>query len=108
MLITAVISMYEAAKMLNYSFKEVISDIIKPTLCTAVMALFVYFSGIFVNKYGIVFSLIIKIIVGLVIYIVTSIILKLDGFYEVKNVIIGIAYRSLKKGVLKQNANSII
>lgn len=88
MMIAAFISAYEAGKMLQYSFKEMILDIEKPIVCTAIMAIAVWLSGILLYKVGVtreVLLLIIKVIVGSVVYLVLSIVLKVDGYYEIKN-----------------------
>lgn len=92
MLIAAVISEYEAGKMLDYSFREMISDIIKPIICTGVMATAVWLIGTFLNSYGIndlIVTLVAKVFVGVTIYFIASIITKPEGFYEIKNILLG-------------------
>lgn len=88
MLIAAVISAYEAGKMLDYAFKEMVLDIVKPVLCTGAMAIAVSVVGILIKKFGVVGTIIpltAKTIVGVLVYLLTSIICKADGYYEIKN-----------------------
>ena len=90
MLVAAVISAYEAGKMLHYTFREMIMDIIKPVICTGVMSIAVRLAGTITDSAGIVgvfIPLIIKIAIGVTVYIIMSVILKADGFYEVKNIL---------------------
>lgn len=92
MLITAVISAYEAGKILNYTFKELSLDIIKPIICTGIMAGAVLLTGMCLNNYDINHSgilLIAKIFVGITVYVMTSSITRPEGFYDVKNILFG-------------------
>lgn len=88
MVIMAIISAYEAGKMLHYSGREMISDIIKPIICTTIMGLAVWFSGYLLSLCGIIGVgkiLAIKITTGIIVYTIVSIVFKLEGFYEIKN-----------------------
>ena len=91
MLITAIISAYEAGKMLHYSFVEMFLDIIKPIVCTGVMAIVVWLIGAFLNIYGIngtLIPLVIKMFVGIMVYLIMSIVIKTDGFYEIRDILL--------------------
>lgn len=87
MIITAIISAYEAGKILHYSFKEMIFDIRNSILCTIAMAVAVWLSGTLLCEAGITgeaLLLVVKVIVGVVIYLLLSIALKVDSYYEIK------------------------
>lgn len=102
MLIAAIISAYEAGKMLHYGFSEMLKDIIKPILCTGIMSVCVLLINHVLTSFGIggeLISLMLKIIVGVIAYLITSIIMKADGLYEVKNVVFGLLKWKPKEGV---------
>lgn len=88
MVITAIVSAYEAGKMTKYSFNEMIGDIGKPIICTVIMAICVWFVGLYLKKIELVnlaVSLVLKILVGVASYLFASILLKVEGYYEIKN-----------------------
>ena len=92
MLIAALISAYEAGKMLNYTIKEMIFDIWKPLIQTAVMGAVVFAISCLISSFGIngvVISLTLKVAAGVLTYLLLSLILKPEGFEEVKNMILG-------------------
>lgn len=86
MLISAIISAYEAGKILRYSTKEMLLDITKPIICTGVMVIAVWTMGIVLNNYiidTVIISLVVKVLVGVAIYLIMSVIIKPSGFYEI-------------------------
>ena len=92
MLIAAVISAYEAGKMLHYSFAEMFEDIIRSVVCTGVMAVIVWTAGAILGRVGVngvIIPLVIKITAGVITYLIMSIMLKADGYYEIKNILFG-------------------
>lgn len=91
MLVAAALSTFEAGKMLHYSYQEIFLDIIKPIVCTGAMAVAVWTVGIVLKHYGvnsIIVCLLSKVLVGVVIYLILSVITKPDGYYEVKNALL--------------------
>ena len=92
MLIAALISAYEAGKLLKYTIKEMISDIWKPLIQTATMGEIVFTVGCLINHLNInevIISLTVKVAVGILTYLLLSFILKPEGFKEVENMIQG-------------------
>lgn len=81
------VSYYEARKLIAYTFREVIADIIKPVISTALMCGVVCWvtSFIRVDKYLIV--LCIKVLVGCIVYITASAIMKSEGLSEIISII---------------------
>ena len=101
MIVAAVISAYEAGKMLNYSFSEMTQDIYKSALCTAIMAAAVWMTGVLLGKIDIeslFVILIAKVAVGVASYILASVITRAEGFSEVKKILSGILHKR-DKGV---------
>lgn len=101
MVVTAIISAYEAGKILDYTFKEMFADIIKPIICTSVMAATVWIAGWALSRHGfsgIVIPLIVKVFVGVLVYIMGSLLTKADGFNEVKDILLGVLKKKKKEG----------
>lgn len=72
------INSYPNGYLLKYSYAEQIKDMLPSFLCALGMALFVYFTGKFVEN--IYFKLLIQVILGTLVYIFISKIFKLDSF----------------------------
>lgn len=88
MILAAIISAYEACKMLHYTFGEVIRDIYKPMIGTVIMAVAVWLTGNLIASAGIggvITPLIAKVAVGVLVYLIFSVLLKVDGYYEIKD-----------------------
>lgn len=77
-IIATFINAYPNGYLLKYSYAEQIKDILPSFLCALEMALFVYFTGKFVEN--IYFKLLIQVILGTLVYIFISKIFKLDSF----------------------------
>ena len=100
MIIAALISAFEAGKMLHYSFKEMFVDIWKPIICTAITGIIVWFfcrTPVSSGTVTMVKSLLMKTSIGITVYIMLSIILKVDGFYDIKQIVLGYLKRNRKK-----------
>ncbi len=101
MVITAIISAFEAGKMLQYSFSEMFRDIGKPLLCTAIMAAAVWSAGILLGRLGIggtVIPLAVKVAVGVLVYWGASFVFKAEGYYEILNSLRGLLKIGKKEG----------
>lgn len=88
MVIAAIISACEAGKMLGYSVREMVHDIWKTAISTFVMGLFVWGTGRMLSQVGIqgvIVPLSIKIFVGVIVYLILSIVFKMEGYDEIKN-----------------------
>lgn len=82
----SVVNSFPNKKLLDYSYWEQIKDILPSFVLSASMAIIVYLLPLdFLNIYA---ELIIKIIVGAVIYVLGSICFKLESFTYVKNLVI--------------------
>ena len=77
-IIATFINAYPNSYLLKYSYAEQIKDILPSFLCALGMALFVYFTGKFVEN--IYFKLLIQVILGTLVYIFISKIFKLVSF----------------------------
>lgn len=77
-IIATFINAYPNGYLLKYSYAEQIKDILPSFLCALGMALFVYFTGKFVEN--IYFKLLIQVILGTLVYIFISKIFKLVSF----------------------------
>ncbi len=90
-ILSAIVTYFEASKMINYSFGELLTDIIKPIVASVLMGLMIYGIGILYETVSpvhlIVVSLAIKVVSGVIIYLLLSIILKIKGFYELKGLL---------------------
>lgn len=83
--ICLVINAFVYRKHLNYQFKHQISDILPTILLSAVMG-FATYSVMFLNLNS-VLTLVIQIPLGILIYVLGSMILKFDSFYYVLDII---------------------
>ena len=86
-LIVTLVTYFESSKMINYSVKEAIRDLIKPSTCTAAMAVCVYLVSGFVTSYGYWISFAIKAGVGVIVYAAASALIKSEGMSEVLSVL---------------------
>lgn len=84
------INAYPNVKLLNYSLKEQMSDLLPPIVCAGIMAIIVYYVGFL--HLPIVIMLFVQIIVGAVVYISLSILSRNKEFIFVIN-----QMRKLKK-----------
>lgn len=82
-MIVTVVTYLEAKKLINYSISEVIKDIIKPLVSTAIMVVAVFVASAFLPDFGNVISFVIKAVIGIAVYTVTSIVCKSEGVTEV-------------------------
>ena len=93
--ISALVTFVEAQKLINYKWKELILDMIKPLIASAIMAAWIFIINYFVlPEMGTVLSLICKVVTGVIVYWLFSVILHIDGYREV----IGMLRGLLKKG----------
>lgn len=79
------INYFPNRKLLGYTFWEQISDLFSNVLLASLMAIPVYFVGII--KLNIFFVLSLQILCGVAVYILLSVIFKVQSFYEVKKMI---------------------
>lgn len=77
------ISYYAAIKFLDYKISEIYYDIWKTLLSTLVMCLIILFENVFYYSYNTILILIVKIITGIIVYILMSIILKNKEFIKI-------------------------
>lgn len=97
MVVTAIISAFEAGKMLSYSLKEMVHDVGKPMLCTMIMAVSIWGMGEYLSKFVVcefLSLLAVKIMVGVIVYVASSIIFKPEGFAEIKIALLGIIHKN--------------
>lgn len=96
--ITSIISMYincfPNKKLLNYSFSEQIKDILPSLLISLVMGILVYFAQYL--KLSNILTLCIQVIFGIIIYVLLSIIFKLECFDYLFNTIKSFLYKKKK------------
>ena len=85
-IISTFINAYPNKKLLEYTFKEQIKDILPYKFLSVIMASFSYLLKYFINN--IIILLILQIFVGGIIYIIGSYLLKLDAFIYSINTII--------------------
>ena len=84
----AFITYLEARKLIGYSTREVIKDMVKPALCTIVMAIAVFaISYLVPDGYGVMLPFIVKVITGAAVYAIASIICKSEGLLEILSLI---------------------
>ena len=80
--VVAVFTYFEAKKLINYRIFEAIKDILKPSICAAIMAATLLMLSAFTSNFENVISFIIKVVVGIAVYVATSIICKSEGLKE--------------------------
>lgn len=83
--LSQIVNTWPNKKLLNYSYKEQIKDILPYLFMASFMGVIVYLVGLWEGNY--VLLLIIQILLGLVVYIVLSVLLKIEEFYYLINVI---------------------
>lgn len=79
-----------AKKMIRYNLIEFICDIYKPIIASAIMGFSIYLCDIVLNNYIVnsnILLFICKLIVGSLIYILMSAVMKISGFVELKRLI---------------------
>ena len=84
-------------KTINYGVTEVCKDFISNILMSAIMGGFVYFIGELL-RFPALLIVLIQIISGVVIYIILSIFIKSQSYYEVLNIITELINSKLKRG----------
>lgn len=77
-LLAVFINAYPNKKLLNYSAKEQIKDILPPFIISCVMAIIVYMINLL--NINLIFKLIFQIIIGIVFYFTTAYVLKMESF----------------------------
>jgi teichuronic acid exporter len=75
---STIIGGYTNTKLINYSYKEQLKDILSPLCISLLMGVTV--AGIELFQLSTLITLLLQIIVGTVVYVCASIIFKLDGF----------------------------
>lgn len=89
--LSAFISYLEVRSLIKYSFIECLGDIYKPLLASAIMGIFIYFLDLtilpLININSNILILVIKVIFGIIIYVLLSLILKMNEYKEIKNLI---------------------
>lgn len=83
-------------KLISYSFKELISDMAPGLLISAIMAVIVYIEGLFLNISAFP-MLIIQVMTGGIIYLLISVIFKVEAFTYLKNTALDLIKNLLKK-----------
>ena len=83
-IISSFINAYPNLKLINYSYKEQLQDIIPSLVISIIMGVIVY--SIKLVHMNILLTLIIQIIVGISVYITISYIFKLECFYYLINI----------------------
>lgn len=76
------ITYFEARKLIFYSTSEVIKDIAKPFICTAIMTVAVICVSMLTGELAIMFSLLIKAGTGMIVYAMVSLLCKSEGAAE--------------------------
>lgn len=85
--ISSLVTFFEVRKLIQYSFREGIIDIMKPFAASVFMGIVIYLFGNLMSNAGFdsyFLSLIVKVIVGVFIYLMLSIVLKMDAYQEIK------------------------
>lgn len=81
-----IVNMFCLKKVLNYRFREQINDIFPAILITGVM----YVCLLLVNINSNILSLCIKVVAGVIIYVLISILFKIDSFDYIKKTVFGL------------------
>jgi len=85
--VIAIITYCDMQKIIGYSISEVFADMIKPIICTSVMAVAIIVISKTIGHVGYVPSLAIKTGVGITIYAISSIVCKSEGILEIVSLI---------------------
>ncbi len=86
-LIMALVTYYEAKKLIDYKVIEVFNDMKKPAVCTAIMSAAVYLVSLLIGEHGFIVDFIVKASVGVIVYVILSIVIKSEGLSEVLSLI---------------------
>lgn len=81
------VNMYQMKKYINYSIKEQLIDILPASILATFMALIVYLLPIFNS---LILTIIVKLAIGLAIYLIGSLLLKFDEYDYIKNILLKI------------------
>lgn len=84
--IAVLINMSPNRKIIGYSFKEQVSDILPAWLNSFFMFLVVYYIGSVLN-FPIIFNLLIQVFVGIIIYVTLAVVFKMSSLKEVLGLI---------------------
>lgn len=84
-ILTSCLNMYYAGKEINYSLKEQLRDILPIIFATALMISAMYYIDII--SIPIVPSIILQFTVGIIVFIITSRIIKIPAYFEIVNLI---------------------
>lgn len=99
-ILSQIVNAYPNKKLLNYGYREQISDIIPTLLLACFMGAVVFIVGKI--ELNIIISLIIQVFLGASIYIIGSKVLNLDSYEYVRNIVISIVNKKnnsfLKRG----------
>lgn len=82
-------SYLEVRKILHYSTSEVLSDIIKPLICSVAMAVLVLLFSSLINTFNIFVVFAFKVVLGILIYSVSSVLCRSEGLAEMLSIIEG-------------------
>jgi len=95
--LSALVTFFEVRPMIQYSFKEFISDIIKPIISATVMGFVIYLVGPFLltvmGVHSNILILVIKVLIGVAIYALISIMLKMNGYQEIIQVVLNLMHK---------------
>ena len=84
--IAVLINMSPNRKIIGYSFKEQVSDILPAWLNSFFMFLVVYYIGSVLN-FPIIFNLLIQVFFGIIIYVTLAVVFKMSSLKEVLGLI---------------------
>lgn len=88
--LSALVTFFEAAKMINYKLKEFLCDIKLSTTASLIMGMILYVSDIAIKSNNIIpvgFVLVVKVLIGSGIYLLFSDIFKMEGYEELKRML---------------------
>ena len=90
-MLSALVTFMEVKKMINYTFIELFYDIFKPIVASIIMGGIIFLSNYgyrlspFIQTRTIAF--IIKVLVGMISYLILSIVLKMESFYALNDIL---------------------
>lgn len=88
--LSSLVAFFEAGRMINYKIVEFISDMFKPVIASMTMGIVVFGAEVVVREqFGISSSIVLllsKVTIGVIIYYSFSRLLKIQGYYEILNV----------------------
>lgn len=82
----SIITFMEIRKLVSYSLKEVLEDIEKPFLCSGIMGIAIIFFNLIIegiNIYSYLFALIAKVIFGFFIYLIITVVWKVNALEDI-------------------------